>query len=566
MIYLGLHNSFQSGAALIIDNKIVGAVTEERLCREKDFHGWPERSIKYLLNLGDISIQDVDKIVYGMVTSVTPDQETLTALLAKITKCCAINPELEKKYFERVESEMQWNEIHLKRLEEWMAKNSLKDKIEFVDHHYSHAAGGYYTSPFKNAMVFTFDGKGNFRSGSVGIGNGDELKIVDFYTTFDSFGYFFGNITKALGFKPNRHEGKISALAAYGDAEKFNHIIDQIIRFKDEKFELQMGKYYLPWLVGESDLPDLYEEIKKNSKEDVAAAAQSFLEKTITKYVDKCIKKYNNSEPTNIVLSGGVFSNIKLNQKIRQMENVSSVFVQPAMGDMGIPLGSCLAQMAKDGNPYKNFLNNMSLGPSFSNKEIKKILDKKNIVYKELNNIAKEVVDCINSSNVVGFFNGRMEFGPRALCNRSILYHCRDKDINIWLNKRLERTDFMPFAPVTTEELAEKCFIDWSTEDRSGDFMTMTYNVSKIFADICPAAVHIDGTARPQIVRKNDNALMHNIITQYHNLTGELALINTSFNNHEDPIVCDVYDALNSFENKNVDVLIIEKFKVGDDI
>ena len=156
-----------------------------------------------------------------------------------------------------------------------------------------------------------------------------------------------------------------------------------------------------------------------------------------------------------------------------------------------------------------------------------------------------------------------MEYGPRALCNRSILYHCRDAKINDWLNERLNRTEFMPFAPVTTVELADQCFVDWKPEHACAEFMTMVYNVTDKFKDNCPAAVHVDGTARPQIVTKTNNPIMHEILTEHHKLTGDLALINTSFNNHEEPIVCDIKDAINSLNRNNVDALVMGDFIVS---
>ena len=169
----------------------------------------------------------------------------------------------------------------------------------------------------------------------------------------------------------------------------------------------------------------------------------------------------------------------------------------------------------------------------------------------------------IEHGKVIGFLSGRMEYGPRALCNRSILYHCRDAKINDWLNERLNRTEFMPFAPVTTVELADQCFVDWKPEHACAEFMTMVYNVTDKFKDNCPAAVHVDGTARPQIVTKTNNPIMHEILTEHHKLTGDLALINTSFNNHEEPIVCDIKDAINSLNRNNVDVLVTGDFIVS---
>ena len=207
----------------------------------------------------------------------------------------------------------------------------------------------------------------------------------------------------------------------------------------------------------------------------------------------------------------------------------------------------------------------MDLGPSISDNEIENYLNNNNIKFKKSNNLEEDIAKIIDSKKVIGLVSGRMEYGPRALCNRSIIYHCEDKSINDWLNKRLNRTEFMPFAPVTTKELAKKCFVDWDEKDYAADFMTMTYDVTDEFKEKCPAAVHIDGTARPQIIRKENHKKMHSIITHYYNTRGGLALINTSFNNHEEPIVCDLKDAIDSLNKNNVDVLVIENYIISRD-
>jgi len=561
MIYLGIHNSFQSGAALIKDGNLIGAVSEERFLRVKDYHGMPLESIDYLLKICNITLDEIDKVVYGMFDSTTPNQIVLDKLISKIATGVASNPNLKEKYIERVSSEVKWNIKHLDELNIWAKDNNMIGKLNFIDHHYSHAAGAFFTSPFENSMVFTCDGKGNFKSSSVSIGDGEKLIMKDFSTTFDSVGYFYGNITKALGFKAERHEGKITGLAALGDPKKFTHVTEKILSFNEGKIELNMGKYFLPWFVEEADLPEFYSEVKKYKKEDVAAAAQHTVEKVLTEWIQYSIN-INNNKSSNVCLSGGVFANVKLNQRIRDLPNVDKVFVQPAMGDMGIPLGSCLAQMQKDNTPFKKFLPSMSLGPSFSDIEVELALKKNKCKYKKIECIEEELAQLIDLGKVIGFFQGGMEFGPRALCNRSIIFHCRDSSVNVWLNKRLNRTEFMPFAPVTTEELAPKCFIGWTREDKSADFMTMTYSVTEEFKKNCPAAIHVDDTARPQIIRKNDFPLMHSIITYYNKLRGDLALMNTSFNNHEEPIVCSIDDALDSLNRNNVDILFIENFIV----
>ena len=200
----------------------------------------------------------------------------------------------------------------------------------------------------------------------------------------------------------------------------------------------------------------------------------------------------------------------------------------------------------------------MYLGSEYNENEIQNLISDKKFIVKKVKNIAHILIDEFKKDKPVGIFMGKMEFGPRALCNRSILYHAKDITVNDWLNKRMNRTEFMPFAPVTIEEYAKQCFIGWGKKDVSADFMTMTYKCSKMFKKKCPAAVHVDGTARPQVVRKKDNPKLHKILKEYLKSTNDLAILNTSFNKHEEPIVENIKDATEVLKNNIINTLIIE--------
>lgn len=559
MIYLGLHNGLEAGAALIVNGKLIGAVHEERFVRIKGYRGWPENSIKYLLDEANINIKQVDKIVYGMFDGVIPDEIILPKLIQRVIQGVNETPSLSIKYQERIDSEIKFNKNKLYELMENLRKLGVDDRVCFIDHHLSHAATAYYCSPFDDCFVFTCDGKGSFQSYSAWYSS-NGLKRLDFGTTFDSAGYYYGNITRALGFKSERHEGKVTGLAAKGDPTKFRHITDKMLQLRDNRICGCLGDYYMPWFMSADNLPMLFKEVAKYSREDVAAATQKTLEYVMCGWIKNILQKYAKSKKVNVALAGGVFANVKLNQRVRELEKVNNVYIHPAMGDGGIPLGGILAQMYKDGDIYKKYLSNVYLGCAFSDEEIYNYLKKHNIKFNVVKDIPSTLVRLFKAGKPVGFFRGRMEYGPRALCNRSILYHARDVTVNEWLNKKLNRSDFMPFAPVTTAELAPRCFIGWKVDDYAGDFMTMTYDCTDEFKKNCPAVVHVDGTARPQIVRKKLDPEMHSIITKYHELTGDLSFINTSFNNHEEPIVCNIKDAINSYKIGNIDALIIGKY------
>ena len=320
-----------------------------------------------------------------------------------------------------------------------------------------------------------------------------------------------------------------------------------------------MEKITYPGLFKKKDLPFFFKKLSKYSKEDISFAAQTILEEAVVYRIKNNLPK---NRKVNICLSGGVTANVKLNQKIREIRNVKNVFIQPAMGDAGIVIGAIYAFLSKKNKIKPKFLNTMSLGSKYNNEQIKKILKKNKIKFKLTKNISKVLIEQLSKNKIIGFFSGKMEFGPRALCNRSILYHGKDKSVNDWLNNKLKRTEFMPFAPVTIEEYAKKCFIGWSKKDVAADFMTMTYKCTPEFIKSCPAAVHVDSTARPQIIRKKNNPNFHKILKNYLNKSGEMALINTSFNKHEEPIVENVNDALHAFKNNIVDTLIIQNFVI----
>ncbi len=557
MIYLALHNSFQAGAALAVNSKIVGAITEERITRKKDHHTFPHLSIEKLLSVAGIHLKEVDKIIYGMVTDVMPSSSVLEKLLDEVIQLSKKSDDLGIKAKERILSECQWNKKHLDELLFWAHSNNISDKLVFVDHHMSHASGAYFHSPYENALIFTCDGKGNFKSSSIFSGVRSKIEELEFNTTFKSIGYFYGNITKSLGYRAERHEGKITGLAAYGDPSFFEEVTDQILSIKDGNLVLNCGDYYLPWFVEEKDLPILYQATKKHKPEDVAAAAQKTLEITICSWIFNAIRKYRGNETTNVCLSGGVFANVKLNQKINELSNVKSLFIQPAMGDMGIPLGSLLHELSKDKGFKKVPQKTMSLGSTIELPKEKEISLNEKYKFKKIRDFSNEVCDLIEQNTVIGYIQGRAEYGPRALCNRSIIYHCRDKSINKWLNSRLNRTEFMPFAPVTTLEIAERVFLGFNAENTAADFMTITYTVSEEFSKKCPAAVHVDNTARPQIVRKEVNPQLHELISTYCERTGDLGLINTSLNNHEEPIIDSLSDALKTLDDGNVDLLVL---------
>jgi carbamoyltransferase len=263
----------------------------------------------------------------------------------------------------------------------------------------------------------------------------------------------------------------------------------------------------------------------------------------------------------NLVLSGGVVANVKLNQRLKGIEGVDNIFIHPNMGDGGCGTGAALLQFA-DNPALKRPLNDVYFGPDYTPAQIGDALKRSQLPATQYKPIEPKIAMLIASGKVVARFDGRMEYGPRALGNRSILYHAKEPAVNQWLNQRLGRTEFMPFAPSTLYEHREACYKNIKGGEYAALFMTLTFDCTEPMKRDCPAAVHVDGTARPQLVSAESNPSFHRILTEYHKLTGMTSVINTSFNMHEEPIVCSPDDAIRAFLQGNLDYLAIGDFLV----
>jgi carbamoyltransferase len=433
-------------------------------------------------------------------------------------------------------------------LEEALGELGLGSKLKRVEHHLSHAANAYYTSGFDEALIVTLDGYGSGMAGTISIGRGGRIDRLHGVEYPHSLGTFYESVTSALGFKPSRHEGKIVGLAAYGDPAVLRDVLLS-------RFDLQPGSFRM------REANNLYFArmlATQFPKIDVAAAYQHVLEHVATTYVAHYLQQ---TGARNVVLSGGVVANVKLNQRIRDLAGVDNLFIHPNMGDGGCGTGAALLEFA--GHPcLSKPLADVYLGPSFSDEQIAAALRTSQLQYSKYAPIEPKIASLIAGGKVVARFNGRMEYGPRALGNRSILYHAREPEVNQWLNQRLGRTEFMPFAPATLYEMRHECYRNVDGADYAAQFMTVTFDCTDKMKAESPAAVHVDGTARPQLVTATSNPSFYRIISEYHQLTGIPSVINTSFNMHEEPIVCTPDDAIRAFVQGNLDYLAIGDFLV----
>ncbi len=554
MIVLGIANGETASACLIRDGALNAAASEERFTRKKMDPSWPAQSIAYCLAHAGIQLEQVDCIAYGWSAGFDAEKHLLP-YFDRIVQEVQENPEGLEVFRERIVVEIERDQIKRDEFWAWIDQHDLRARTVSVDHHLAHAFSAYSCSPFDDALVLTCDGRGDFTALSVMTFNRDSVQELYRGTSTDSLGFFYGRITQLLGFRPHRHEGKVTGLAAHGDPSKLLPVMEEMIRVEDGRLVGRSGELFRPFYSSFSTrLEDL---IQAHSREDVAAAAQQHLENCLESLAEYYIMV---SGARHVGLAGGVFANVCVNQRILELPGVENVFVQPQMSDGGLCIGAAAQVLHEQGRPHIA-TPNMYLGPEYSDAEIQAALQKQEgIEWQRPDNLIAEAIEHIEDNQVIGWFQGRMEFGPRALCHRSIIYHCKDRSANDWLNKRMSRTEFMPFAPVTAEELAPQCYIGWNPEHVAAHFMTITYDCTESMKTGCPAAVHIDGTARPQVVQQHTNPLMHELLIRYHEQSGGLSLINTSFNRHEEPIVNRPEEAIDALVKDVVDILVIGPF------
>ena len=546
-----------SGAAVIQDGKVIGAVNEERLSRRKIDGRYPFESIRTVLEANSIAPGDIDLIA---LAGLSPRMRSLK-MLRYIWKTFS-----ETRIF--MPNRVLYAALAAKKIRRTLPENLKGVKTVCVDHHLAHAASAYYTCPWKDATVVTLDGIGDSATcGVVCSGVRGEMKRLFECNGYYSPGILYSFITKRFGFSVSKHEGKITGLAAYGDHSQIYDRMKDIISYREKKHDFYSE--YVPRLFkartyAEWDLPIIDELLDEVPREDVAAGVQKLTEDVVCAYVQDAVKLAGLPK---VALAGGVFGNVKLNQRIRELECVEDVYVHPNMGDGGLAAGAALYLWANErkragkvASPI--LLENVYLGPDCSEAHIRDLIEKYGLSFRCSECVEKEIATFLFENKIVGRFSGRMEYGPRALGNRSILAAPVDKSINDWLNKRLKRTEFMPFAPSILEEDAGDFLTGWSPAQVAARFMTMTYDVPIEKVSAAPAVVHIDNTVRPQVVRKRDNPSFHQVILEYKKLSGLPLVINTSFNMHEEPIVCTPEDAIRSFLAGSIDVLTLDSFIV----
>lgn len=558
-IILGIHPGHDAGAALIKNGEILAAVDEERFTRKKHWGGdYPKHSVKFVLDYTKTKIEEVN--IIGI-----PAKKFSTIELTKLGLRYLKYPKILTNKLKKSQNKEIGYDYHSKIVERGVMEQFGKcPKIIGVDHHLAHAASAYYPSGFENAAIITLDGVGGSISGTVNIAKKGKIKRIVSTLEPGSLGHFYEALTEGLDFLINNDEYKVMGMAAYGDWKKggYKELRGLAPKVYWLKFNRKPWRIYSEyknnfWNVhlGETGFVKLL--VNRHGKIDVAAAGQRVLEDLMIQWIKNIIKRTGKRK---ICAAGGVFLNIKANKRIRDELGVD-LFVFPHAGDGGLPVG-CALYLNYLINPKTKFkkIESLALGPEYSNKEILKELKKnKKIKYRKVKKIEEVAAKYVSEGKILGWFQGRMEYGPRALGNRSIIANPTKKKHSDRVNIKVKfREQWRPFCPSMLNECSEKYLINKS----EAPFMVTSFDVPKDKIKEIEGVVHVDGTTRPQLVKKEIFPKYWELIKNVEKKLGIGVVLNTSFNRKGEPIVCSPKDALNTFLNCGMEYLAIGDYIV----
>jgi carbamoyltransferase len=545
-------------AALVRDGRILKVVMEERLTRVKQQAGFPARAVETIFRETGLSPRDVDLVTYPFFPWHAEGREKLAGYLADLS---TVRRQLDdppgwlrhQAYYlgwlaVTTWSHRRWNAVLRRGLR---AHGLERVPLVHVPHHAAHAASAYFCSSFGRALVATFDWYGSGLGGSVWLGEGGRMRLLKRIPYPHSLGLFYAQVTRALGFKWSRHEGKVVGLAAFGDP---GLLLPRVL----DRFQQSDGDFRYLRAMDFQAAPRLAARFRR---EDVAAAYQTALERVVVDLLRPYVRRHR---VENVVLAGGVAANVKMNQRVHEIDGVRGVFIHPAMGDDGTGVGGALYWLSKrNGALAPEPLEHVYLGNALDPREVEAAVLASGLPFERVPEIEQRTAALLAEGKVVGRVTGASEYGPRALGHRSILCSAQDPSVNDWLNARLKRSEFMPFAPITLYEERDACYRGVAGAEHAARFMTITFDCTAAMRRAAPAAVHVDGTARPQLVEREVSPGLHALLTEYRRLTGRASLINTSFNMHEEPIVATAEDAIRTFLRGGLDYLAIENLLVG---
>ena len=577
-----------SAAALVIDGKIIAAAQEERFTRKKHDSSYPRNAVDYVLKEANLKLSDISYIAFYEKPFLKFERllETYLAFAPKGFKSFTMSMPiwLRDKLFQK---KMLFNE-----LKEHDKKFNDINKIYFAEHHLSHAASAFYPSSFEEAVVLTLDGVGEWATTTIGIGKKNNLEILKEIHFPHSVGLLYSAFTYYIGFKVNSGEYKLMGLAPYGTPKYKDTILNNLIDLKEDgTFRLNMSyfNYATGLTMTNKKFSNLFGcPVRKPEKDlltqfhmDIAASIQAVLEEIFLRLAKSLSSEY---KIPNICLAGGVALNCVANGKLHRSGLFKNIWIQPAASDAGGALGAALALWYKELNNNRKIsttddMRGSYLGPQFKQDEIEKELKNMGAVFEKFSEdkMIEKTAEALSEEKAIGWFQGRMEFGPRALGARSIIADPRSATMQKKLNLKVKyRESFRPFAP----SILRECASDWFDLDIDSPYMLLVSDVKKnirremtsdekklfgidklnIVRSSIPSVTHVDYSARIQTVHKETNPLYYNLILKFNELTKCPVIINTSFNVRGEPIVCSVEDAFKCFMGTKLDMLVCGNF------
>ena len=565
-VVLGISEaSSDSSACIIRDGIILAAIDEERIRREKHCGGFPELAIKEVMRISGIKPSEIDRVAIGYKEILLPLYLKQSILNQRNIKLNPIDSWKDKVGIQMFEKYYNWS--HTSKFLRWvnytstqnMIKNALSKlnihvPISRYDHHTCHAATAALTSGWNRCLVITADGRGDGITSTVNIFEDNELKRLSESTVNSSLGNFYGGVTEAIGFRYGDGEGKTEALAAFGKETKAYEILKDFLKVDGLEVKGKLHPHY-------RNISVLFKQLLNNfKKEDSSYAAQRVLDETVTELVKNAIKETGINK---IAFAGGIFYNVKTNQQIYEIPEVDDLYIYPAAGDSGVSIGAALLDIHLCEGMSNEKTEQVYYGASYSNDQIKSVLSKTDFSYEYIEDIGAHVgSEILSKDAVIGWFQGRMEFGPRALGARSILVSPKKlenkKKILATIKKRPE---FQPFCPSIKHESINDYVIN--PKKTQVPFMVLALQGTTKMIEEAPATTFIDKSIRVQDVKEETNPEFHSVISNFGKISGTDVLLNTSFNKSGHAIVHTPEQALTDLKYGGLDYLVLENYLIS---
>jgi carbamoyltransferase len=565
MNVLGVHIGHDSSVALVRDGQLIADVAEERFTRIKHYSGVPYKSLSYCLNAGAITMNEVDIVAVSSQYSV-PHLNFLFDIDEARREKKTIPAQAADAYRKYRGGHLLMPPLYVKK--QYLPRSA---RIVHIEHHLAHAASAYYSSGLsrdEKALIVTCDGAGDGCSICMWSGENGRISPIKKFGINGSLGWFYSNVTEALGWIHGDGEGKTMGLAPYGDPDKCKGCLDRFYpKYASgdliEPHDFGTACYWnecgsIEFHFDEAE--EIYALIDRYGRENIAAEAQRVLEEQLVDLISVWLSK---ERTTILCAAGGVFLNVKLNQRLWYTGRIQKHWTYPNCGDSGLAFGSAMAAFFQESSTDIASLEHLYSGPSFSNDEIRTVLTHRGIHADYVENVEEAVAELLAENKIVGWFQGRMESGPRALGNRSILMSAgcgRNKDL---INAKVKyRESFRPFCPSLPIECAPQYLVNFRAEP----FMITSFDAVLDKRGSIPAVVHQDGTLRPQTVTRSSNERYWKLLRKFGELTGHPVLLNTSMNVMGEPIVCNPRDALKCFFDSGMDALALGNYLLTKDL